>query len=84
MLIVDGPKRSTITSKRKNQRDTRRRHTFRLLRTDGTDTSDNDILKQLSNGVKDVGNIWIRSCQLISHIQLQGKNVSDLDRSLDQ
>ena len=77
------------------QRDTRRRITFRRLRTDGTETSCFEILRSPSDGLKNIVNVWIRSCQLISHIQLQGKSVKDMrtvflsvlmvkDRSLDQ
>ena len=72
---MDEPKGSTITSKRMSQLDTRRRNTIRPVRTDGTETNCVEILKSPSDGPKNiVVNIWIRSCQLISHTQPQGKS----------
>ena len=70
---MDGPKSSTSTSKRMSQRDTRRRNNIRLLRTDGTETNYPANLKTPSDGPENIVNTRIRSCQLISHTQLQGR-----------
>ena len=72
---MDGPKSSTSTSKRMSQRDTRRRNSIRLLRTDGTETNYPANLKTPSDGPKNIVNTRIRSCQLIgfTHTQLQGR-----------
>ena len=47
-----------------------------LLRTGGTHTYCSEILTSPSDGLKNVVNFWIRSCQ--SHRQLQEKSVEDM------
>ena len=75
------------SKKRMNQRDTRRKITFRLFLKDSRKMNCTEILSSPSDGQKNIVNIWIRSWQLISHVQLRGKGVQQLyskDRSPDQ
>ena len=74
---MDLPKGNMITSKREIQLETHRRKNICRLRTDGTETNCVEILKSPSDVVKNIVNIWIPSCQLISHTQPQEKSVEE-------
>ena len=76
---MDLPKMHMIISKRKIQLETWGRNFCRPLRQDDTETSCKGILKPLSHGPKNIANIWICSCQLISHTQIQEKSVEDVN-----
>ena len=56
-----------------NQRDTRRSNTFRPSRRDFRKMNCTEILSSPSDGQKNIVNIWSRSWQLISHLQLRGE-----------
>ena len=75
---MDEPKSSTITAKRMNQRDMRKRKDMIPLRSGSKAANYTEILSPPSDGPKNIVNLWIRSWQLISHTQLRGKSVSDM------
>ena len=41
-----------------------------------------EMLSSASDGQKNIVNIWIRSWQLISHVQLRGKSVRDVKTNI--
>ena len=75
-------KNNTITSKRMNQRDTRRGETTRQFWKDFRKMNCSEILNSPSDGLKNIVSVWIRSCSLISHIQLRGQSVSDMNTTI--
>ena len=79
---MDLPKINRITSNRETQLETQGRNNIRLVQQDGTGTSYTEILKPPSDGLKNIVNIWIRSCQLLSHAQLQEESVKAMRTSL--
>ena len=79
MQGIDDPNNSTITSKRMNQRDMRKKKNMIPSRSDSKATNYTEILNSPSDGQKNIVNIWIRSWQLIFHKQLRGKSESVRD-----
>ena len=75
---MDRPNGNMITTKREIQIETHGRRYVSLRRTDGTETIHTEILKLPSDGLKNIVHIWIRSCKLISHRQLQENSVKDV------